>query len=134
MVRQASTGEITRLLTEWASGRWEPAPELWAMVYRELRQIASAYVRNQRLDGTLRTTALVNEAYLRIFDGKPGRWQSRKHFFCAMAQVMRRVLVDHVRECQAEKRGGGWEKLPLEAAFTLYTARPDQIVALNDAL
>src|SRR5215475_14025063 len=100
MVRESSAGEITRLLTEWTSGRREPAPELWTVVYRELRQIATAYVRNQRLDQTLRTTALVNEAYIRVFHGKSGHWENRKHFFCTMAQVMRRVLVDHARECQ----------------------------------
>ena len=105
MVRESSTGEITRLLTEWTSGRREPAPELWTLVYRELRQIASAYVRNQRPDRTLRTTALVNEAYVRVFRGKPFRWESRKHFFCSMAQTMRRVLVDHAREYQAENTG-----------------------------
>jgi RNA polymerase sigma factor (TIGR02999 family) len=131
---ESSAGEITRLLTEWTSGRREPAPELWNLVYRELRQIASAYVRHQRPDQTLRTTALVNEAYLRVFGGTLGRWESRKHFFCTMAQVMRRVLVDHVRQCQAEKRGGEWEKLPLEAAHALHGARPEQIVALNEAL
>ena len=134
MVRESSTGEITRLLTEWTSGRREPAPELWALVYRELRQIASAYVRKERPDHTLRTTALVNEAYVRIFQGKPCRWESRKHFFCTMAQIMRRVLVDHARGCQAEKRGGEWEKLPLEAAFPLQGAPPDEVVALNEAL
>jgi RNA polymerase sigma factor (TIGR02999 family) len=134
MVRESSTGEITRLLTEWTSGRREPAPELWALVYRELRQIASAYVRKERPDHTLRTTALVNEAYIRIFQGKPCRWESRKHFFCTMAQVMRRVLVDHARGCQAEKRGCEWERLPLEAAFPLQGAWPDEIVALNEAL
>jgi RNA polymerase sigma factor (TIGR02999 family) len=131
---QPSTGDITRLLGEWTSGRGEPAPELWAVVYRELRQIASAYVRNERPDDTLRTTALVNEAYIRIFQGKPFRWESRKHFFCAMAQAMRRVLVDHFRECQAEKRGGEWEKLPLETAFPLQDAHPGEIIALNEAL
>jgi RNA polymerase sigma factor (TIGR02999 family) len=134
MVRQPSTGEVTRLLAEWASGRREPAPELWALVYQELRQIASAYVRHESPDRTLRTTALVNEAYLRIFQGKPFRWESRKHFFCTMAQTMRRVLVDHARECQAEKRGGEWEKLPIEAAIPLRGSRPDEIVTLNEAL
>jgi RNA polymerase sigma factor (TIGR02999 family) len=134
MVPQSSTGEITRLLAEWTSGRREPAPELWAEVYRELRQIASAYMRHERPDHTLRSTALVHEAYIRIFQGKPFRWDSRKHFFCAMAQMMRRVLVDHAREYQAQKRGGEWEKLPIEAAIPLQGASPEQIVALNEAL
>jgi RNA polymerase sigma factor (TIGR02999 family) len=134
MVQKTSAGEITSLLTEWTSGRREPAPELWSLVYRELRQIASAYVRNQRPDNTLRTTALVNEAYVRVFRGNPCRWESRKHFFCTMAQVMRHVLADYARQYQTEKRGGEWEKLPLEAAHFLHSARPDQIVALNEAL
>jgi RNA polymerase sigma-70 factor (ECF subfamily) len=134
VVPQSSSGEITRLLSEWTAGRREPAPELWAIVYRELREIASAYMRRERPDHTLRTTALVNEAYLRILGGKEFRWESRKHFFCAMAQVMRRVLVDHARSCQAEKRGGDWEKLPIEAAIPLPGQCPDQILALNEAL
>jgi RNA polymerase sigma-70 factor (ECF subfamily) len=134
MVPQPSTGEITHLLAQWTSGRREPAPELWAVVYRELRQIASAYVRHGRPDQTLRTTALVNEAYIRIFQGNPFHWENRKHFFCTMAQMMRRVLVDHARECQAEKRGGEWERLPIEAAMPLQGSRPEEMVALNEAL
>lgn len=131
---QPSPGEITRLLAEWSAGRAETAPELWPVVYRELRQIAAAYMRKERLDHTLQTTALVNEAYLRVFQGKPCTWESRKHFFCSMAQVMRRVLVDHARECQAQKRGGEWEKLPLDAALRLTGAGPDQLLDLNEAL
>src|SRR5215471_12369715 len=102
MARQSSTGVITQLLAEWAAGRPEPAPELWSIVYGELRQISGAYMRNERPDHTLQTTALVNEAWLRTFEGKPFRWASRKHFFCAMAQTMRRILVDHARDCQAQ--------------------------------
>jgi RNA polymerase sigma-70 factor (ECF subfamily) len=133
MVRPLS-GEITRLLTEWTSGRREPAPELWAVVYRELRQIARAYMRNERPDHTLRATALVNEAYVRVFQAKPFRWEGRNHFFCSMAQTMRRVLVDHARECRAGKRGGDWEKLPIEAALPLSNARPEELIALDEAL
>ena len=131
---QPAPGEITRLLAEWAAGRTETAPELWPMVYNELRQIAGAYMRKERLDHTLQTTALVNEAYLRVFQGKPCTWESRKHFFCTMAQVMRRVLVDHARECHAQKRGGEWEKLPLGSALQLTGSRPDELMDLNEAL
>ena len=134
MAEQPSAGEITRLLTEWTAGRPEPAAELWSRVYRELRQIASAYMRNERPDHTLQTTALVNEAYLRIFQGKPFRWENRKHFFCTMAQMMRRILVDHARECHAQKRGGEWKKVPLEAALPLTGGQPEQLLALNEAL
>src|SRR5438067_1407661 len=91
MTEQRTAGEITRLLAEWTAGRTEPASELWPVVYRELRQIASAYMRNERPDHSLQTTALVNEACLRISQGKPFRWENRKHFFCAMAQMMRYI-------------------------------------------
>jgi RNA polymerase sigma factor (TIGR02999 family) len=131
---QPPAGEITRLLEEWTAGRPEHAPELWSLVYRELRQIARAYMRNERPDHTLQTTALVNEAYIRLFEGKPFRWENRKHFFCAMAQTMRRILVDHARENQAQKRGGEHEKLSLDAAFPLAAASPEQVLALDEAL
>ena len=131
---QRSPGDITRLLAEWSAGRPESTPELWSVVYRELRQIASSYARQERPDHTLQTTALVNEAYLRVFQGKPFRWENRKHFFCAMAQMMRRILVDHARERQAQKRGGGWEKLPAPVASLLSNARPEELLALDQAL
>jgi RNA polymerase sigma factor (TIGR02999 family) len=134
MGQQPNIGEVTRLLAQWTAGRPEPAPELWSMVYRELRQIAGGYMRNERPDHTLQTSALVNEAWLRAFQGKPFRWSSRKHFFCAMAQTMRRILVDHAREYQAKKRGGEWERLPLEAANVLAGDRPEQLLALDEAL
>jgi RNA polymerase sigma-70 factor, ECF subfamily len=134
MAQQPTAGEITRLLVEWTAGRPEPASELWSVVYSELRQIASAYMRNERPDHTLQTTALVNEAYLRVFQGKPFRWENRKHFFCAMAQTMRRILVDHAREYQAQKRGGEWEKLSLNAAFPLSEAPAGKLLALDEAL
>jgi len=131
---QPPAGEITRLLEEWTAGRQERAPELWALVYRELRQIARAYMRNERPDHTLQTTALVNEAYIRLFEGKPLRWENRKHFFCAMAQTMRRILVDHARENQAQKRGGEFEKLSLDAAIPLAATSPEQVLAMDEAL
>jgi RNA polymerase sigma factor (TIGR02999 family) len=131
---ETAPGEITRLLAEWSAGRLEQAPELWAVVYRELRQIASAYMRNERPDHTLQTTALINEAYVRIFQGKPFRWENRKHFFCAMAQTMRRILVDHAREYQAQKRGGEWEKLSLQAALPWSSKGPEHLLALDEAL
>jgi RNA polymerase sigma-70 factor (ECF subfamily) len=134
MAEQPPAGEITRLLAEWTAGRPERAPELWSVVYRELRQIASAYMRNERPDHTLQTTALVNEAYLRIFQGKAFQWENRKHFFCTMAQMMRRILVDHARENQAQKRGGECERISLDAAFPLSAAPPEQLLALDEAL
>src|SRR5262245_23183566 len=134
MVQQPQADEITRLLWEWAIGRAEPAPELWSLIYDELRRIAGAYMRNERPDHTLQTTALANEAYLRVFQGKPFRWENRKHFFCAMAQTMRRILVDHARECNAAKRGGARERLPLRAALPLTGSAPADMLALDQAL
>jgi RNA polymerase sigma factor (TIGR02999 family) len=131
---EGAVGDITGLLSEWTANRPETAPEIWSEVYRELRQIARAYMRNERPDHTLQTTALVNEAYLRLFQGKPGRWENRKHFFCTMAQAMRRVLVDHARECHAQKRGGEWEKLSIDAARLLAENGTEQLLALNQAL
>lgn len=131
---ETAPGEITRLLAEWSAGRLERAPELWTLIYRELRQIASAYMRNERADHTLQTTALVNEAYIRIFQGRPFRWENRKHFFCVMAQMMRRILIDHAREYQTQRRGGEWEKLSLEAALPLPSKGPEYLLALDEAL
>jgi RNA polymerase sigma factor (TIGR02999 family) len=133
-VEKGAAGKITGLLSEWTANRPEAAPELWSEVYRELRQIARAYMRNERPDHTLQTTALVNEAYLRLFQGKAGRWENRKHFFCTMARAMRRVLMDHARECHAQKRGGEWEKLSIEAARLLAGNGTQQLLVLNEAL
>ena len=104
------------------------------MVYRELRQIAGAYMRNERPDHTLQTTALVNEAWVRTFEGEPFRWTSRKHFFCAMAQTMRRILVNHARKHRAQKRGADWEVVSLEAIPAIGAERPEQLLALDEAL
>lgn len=133
-MEQPRADEITRLLGEWAAGRAEPADELWSLIYAELREIAGAYMRKERPNHTLQTTALVNEAYLRTFQGKPFRWENRKHFFCGMAQMMRRILVDHARKCRSEKRGGATEWLPLQAAFLLTGTGRADVLALDEAL
>jgi RNA polymerase sigma-70 factor, ECF subfamily len=91
-------------------------------------------MRKERPDHTLQTTALVNEAYLRIFQRKPFRWENRKHFFCAMAQTMRCILVDHARECRAEKRGGAQKRVPPEAALLRTGTDPADVLALDEAL
>lgn len=134
MVPQQSSAEITRLLAEWAERGPGTGTELWSVLYCELRKIANACMRNERPDHTLQTTALVNEAYLRVFREKPFRWENRKHFFGAMAQAMRRVLVDYARERYAQKRGGEWLRVSLDAALPLSMQHPDQLLALNDAL
>jgi len=133
MAPQAS-GEITRLLADWNAGRPESAPELWSLIYGELRRIANAYMRSERPDHTLQATALVNEAYVRLFGGDPFRWENRQHFFCVMAQTMRRILVDYAREHRALKRGGEYERVSLDAAVSLSIAQPEQLLAFDEAL
>ena len=134
MLQQAAAQEITELLAMWAAGRPEPAPELWETVYRELRRIAEAYARNRRPDESLQATALVHEAYIRMFRGAPARWESRKHFFCAMARIMRQVMADHARECQAQKRGGDWLRVPLERFIPAMDNRAEQLLFIGEAL
>lgn len=134
MLQQTAAQEITELLAMWAAGRPEPAPELWETVYRELRCIAEAYARNRRPDESLQATALVHEAYIRMFRGAPAPWESRKHFFCAMARIMRQVMVDHARECRAQKRGGEWQRVPLEKFIPARDNRAEQLLFIGEAL
>jgi len=134
MLRQATAQDITEHLAMWAAGRPERAPELWETVYGELRRIAEAYARNHRPDDTLQATALIHEAYIRMFRGTPAPWENRKHFFCAMAQIMRQVMVDHARECRAQKRGGEWQRVPLEKLIPAMDNRVDQVLFVGEAL
>src|SRR5580765_5669135 len=114
-----SKAEMTRLFTEWTTTTPRSIPELFEVIYKDLHQIAQAYMRRERPDHTLQATALVNEAYLRMFQGQPFRWKSRKHLFCVMAQTMRRILVDHARNHCAHKRGGERQKISLDAVFVV---------------
>ena len=134
MLQQPAAQEITELLAMWAAGRPEPGPELWETVYRELRCIAEAYARNRRPDDSLQATALINEAYIRMFRGTPAPWESRKHFFCAMARIMRQVMADHARECRSQKRGGEWQRVPLEKFIPAIDNRAEQFLLIGDAL
>jgi RNA polymerase sigma factor (TIGR02999 family) len=122
--------DITRMLREWSDGKREALDELLPLVYDELRRQAAHYLRRERPDHTLQTTALIHEAYLRLIDQRDVNWQSRAHFFAISAQAMRRILVDYARAKNREKRGGDAVKLPLdEAAFVPAGGR-----ALNRAL
>jgi RNA polymerase sigma factor (TIGR02999 family) len=112
----ADRQDVTRLLVEWSDGRAEALDALMPLVYDELRRLARAYLGRERAGHTLQPTALVNEAYLRLVDQRSVRWQNRAHFFGIAAQLMRRLLVDHARAANAEKRGGGIPRLELDAA------------------
>ncbi len=103
-------------------------------VYDELRRVAGRYLRHERPDHTLQPTALVHEAYLRLIGAERPQWRDRIHFYAVAAQVMRRILVDHARAHQADKRGGGARRVPLDEGIDAGVERAADLVALDDAL
>jgi RNA polymerase sigma-70 factor (ECF subfamily) len=115
-------------------GRPESPEELFGLVYNELRQVARAYMRRERPDHTLQATALVNEAYLRLFDGQPFQWENRKHLFCTVARSMRRVLMDHARKRGAERHGGAFQKIALDDQGPAIFRDLPGFLALGEAL
>ena len=129
-----SAEEVTQLLAAWSDGDGSALDKLLPLVEQELRQLARRYMSRERPDHTLQTTALVNEAYLRLVDQKRARWQNRAHFFAIAAQVMRRILIDHARARAYAKRGGGARKVALDEAAVLTTERAAELVALDEAL
>jgi RNA polymerase sigma factor (TIGR02999 family) len=114
--------------------RMESPEELFGIVYNELRQVARAYMRRERADHTLQATALVNEAYLRLFDGQPFQWENRKHLFCTVARCMRRVLMDHARKHGAERHGGAFKKIAMEDQGPVIFRDLPKFLALGEAL
>jgi RNA polymerase sigma factor (TIGR02999 family) len=134
VVMKPSPGEISQLLAGWRQGDREARDRLIALVYEELPRLARRYMRVERSSHTLQTTALVNEAYLRLIAMQDVDWQSRAHFFAIAAQVMRRILVDHARSRTRVKRGGGSPQLSLSDAAVLGTEAPPDFVALDEAL
>ena len=126
--------QITQMLKKWSEGNQEVLDKLMPMVYDELRRQASRYLRRERANHTLQTTALIPEAYLKIID-QNGRMAKPDAFFAIAAQAMRRILVDYARERNREKRGGAAENLPLEeAAFVVSEGKNVDLVALDEAL
>lgn len=128
------TPDVTILLHNWAGGDQQALDQLTPVVYDELRRLAASYMRRERQDHTLQSTALVNEAYLKLVDQKNVVWQNRAHFFGIAAQMIRRILVDHARAHKAEKRGGGAGVLSLDEAIGVPERRDIEILSLNDAL
>ena len=128
-------GQITQLLQEWSQGNQQAGDQLLPLVYEELRRQASRYLRKERANHTLQTTALIHEAYLKLIGKTQVEWQNRAHFFALAAQAMRRILVDHARERHREKRGGAAENLPLNEAFQLAAKEKSvDLIALDEAL
>src|SRR5919199_5097859 len=118
-----STHEVTQLLIEWSNGDKAALDKLMPLIYDELRRLAHRYMSRERPGHTLRTTALVNEAYLRLAGRKGVHWQNRAHFFAISAQLMRSILVDHARAHAYQKRGGGAHKVRLDEALVVSRER-----------
>lgn len=125
---------VTQLLLDWNRGDLQALEKLIPIVYDELRLRAARYLRRERPDHTLQTTALIHEAYLRLIDQKEVRWQSRSHFYAICAQLMRRILVDHARQRRANKRGGAGLRLTLDEALAASAERDVNLLALDEAL
>jgi RNA polymerase sigma-70 factor, ECF subfamily len=130
----APTPDVTGLLHAWRTGDSEGQDRLMVLLYHELRRTASHYMRLEREDHTLQTTALVNEAWLRLAGAKQVEYRDRVHFFVVAAQMMRRVLVDHARSRRYLKRGGGARPVSLEESRIASPDRDSAIVALDEAL
>ena len=130
----ALTHDVTHLLIEWSNGDQAALDKLVPVVDRELRRLAHHYMSRERADHTLQTTALVNEAFVRLVNRKSVQWQNRAHFFGLAAQLMRTILVDHARSHACEKRGGGAGKLELDEALAVSQQKASEVIALDDAL
>jgi RNA polymerase sigma factor (TIGR02999 family) len=129
-----SQQRVTELLTRWSRGDDAALAELTPLVYEELRRLAHHHMGGQRPNHTLQTTALVNEAYLRLADQTNPRWQNRAHFFAVAARAMRQILVSYARTQQAQKRGGGALKVDLDEAALVSPEESKEIVDLHEAL
>src|ERR1017187_6874780 len=130
---EPAEGDISTLLRAWSGGDQSALERLTPIVYEELRRLARRYMKRERTGHSLQTTALVNEAYVRLVDYKRMQWQNRAHFFAVSSQLMRRILVDHARSHNV-KRGGGVLHVSLEEAALVSAGRAADLVALDDAM
>ena len=128
------THELTQLLIDWSNGDQAALDKLMPLIDAELRRLAHRYMTRERAGHTLQTTALVNEAFLRLVNRKNLHWQNRAHFFGIAAQLMRTILVDHARSHASAKRGGGARKLELDEAMVVSQQKASEVIALDDAL
>ncbi len=126
--------QVTHLLSEWRSGDSRASEKLLPLVQPELHRLARHYMSRERPGHTLQTTALLDDAYLRLSDKTHPQWQNRAHFFAVAAQLMRRIMVDHARERQALKRGGGAIRVTLDEAAVVTQTRSDELLALDEAM
>jgi RNA polymerase sigma-70 factor, ECF subfamily len=126
--------DITALLVEVAKGNHAAEEKLIPLVYDQLKKLARQYMRRERADHTLQTTALVHEAYLKLVRQQSPNWQGRAQFFGIAAQLMRRILIDHARHHLREKRGGNQVVLPLDEAFAFSPEHSEDLLRLDEAL
>ena len=129
-----SSAHVTELLVAWSGGDKSAEKELFGLVYQELRHLAHRYMFGENPGNSLQTSALVNEAYLRLIDRKRADWQNRAHFFGFSAQVMRHILVDMARSKNYQKRGGEVRKVALDENLVMAEMKDGSMVALDDAL
>ncbi|PYK61452.1 MAG: RNA polymerase subunit sigma-70 [Verrucomicrobia bacterium] len=129
-----SPHEVTQLLAEWSHGDNGALAELTPLVYEELRRLAHHFMEGQRPEHTLQTTALVNEAYMRLADQTKPSWQNRAHFFAIAARAMRQILVNYAKSSRAQKRGGGALRVELDEAALVSPEESKEIVDLHEAL
>jgi RNA polymerase sigma-70 factor, ECF subfamily len=133
-MNSTSRQQITQMLVEWSNGDQAALDKIVPLIHSELHKLAHQYMRRERAGHTLQTTALVNEAYLRLVDQKNVQWQNRAHFFGIAAQMMRRILVDYARKQNYLKHGGGVRHVSLDQAAVISRERTAELVALDEAL
>ncbi len=131
---KSNSQEVTELLQKWSGGDAAALEELTPVIYAELHRIAKRYMNRERAGHTLQTTALVNEAYLRLIDWKTAKWENRAHFFGVSAQLMRRILVDFARQRPKIANNEVARRVSLEEAFTVTDEKTADLVALDEAL
>jgi RNA polymerase sigma factor (TIGR02999 family) len=129
-----TTQQVTRLLKAWSQGGEAALNRLLPIVHQELRRLARRHMLGERVGHTLQTTALVNEAYLRLVNAREVNWQNRAHFLALSAQLMRRILVDSARARRGQKRGGGNPKVTLDEGLVGPQQKGQDLIALDDAL
>jgi RNA polymerase sigma-70 factor (ECF subfamily) len=129
-----TSSEITGLLVNWSSGDQSALEKLLPLVEKELRRLAHSYMRRESPGHTLQTTALVNEAYLKLVDQTRTKWQNRAHFFGIAAQIMRRILLNHARNQRRKKRGGEAIHVSLSEASVMTLGNSKELIALDEAL
>jgi RNA polymerase sigma factor (TIGR02999 family) len=125
---------VTELLVHWSRGDQQALNKLIPLVYDELHKLARRYLRRERSDHTLQTTALVHEAYLKLVDQREANWENRVQFFAVAAQLMRRILVDYARRHRASKRGGDVYKVSLDEALVPFEEKDAELLVLDEAL